>query len=92
LHRDFWGKGYTVEASLPLLRFGFEELGLHRIFAQCVAVNRGSARVMEKLGMQFEGRSRESFLLDGVWYDDLKYAILEQEWRALYPSVPTESA
>ena len=60
--------------------FGFGELKLHRLWATCLADNTASARVLEKLGMQLEGRLRENEWFKGRWWDTLHYAILEQEW------------
>ena len=64
-----------------MLAYGFEELGVHRIWAHCVAENVASARVMEKIGMRQEGYLRESEWMKDRWWDTLVYAILEYEWR-----------
>ena len=83
LHRDCWGQGYATEAGAALLRLGFAELRLHRIFAQCHPANTGSARVMQRLGMRYEGCLREVEWNRGGWWDMLQYAILDHEWRDL---------
>ncbi len=81
---DSWGQGYATEASQALVGFGFSTLGLHRIYALCHPENTGSRRVMEKIGMQYEGYLREDWRYrDGTWRDSLLYAILEQDWRAV---------
>jgi [ribosomal protein S5]-alanine N-acetyltransferase len=80
--RQYWGQGYATETVRALLLFGFGELKLHRIFAEVVSANRASARVLEKVGMRQEGCFRERYLLEGAWWDDLHYAILDHEWRA----------
>jgi [ribosomal protein S5]-alanine N-acetyltransferase len=82
LRADRWGQGITAEAVGLVLAFGFEQLGLHRIAAVCDPNNIGSRRVMEKVGMQPEGRLREDMRSQGRWRDSLAYAILEHEWRA----------
>jgi ribosomal-protein-alanine N-acetyltransferase len=79
---DYWERAYATEAAREMVRFGFEEMGLHRIWGWCIADNEGSVRVMEKLGMQREGRLRESRWMKGRWWDRLLYGILEDEWRA----------
>lgn len=56
LHRDHWGHGYAFEAARALIGIGHERWGLRRIFACCDSENAASARVMEKLGMQFVSR------------------------------------
>lgn len=80
-NRRFWGMGYASEAAAVVVDFGFRQLALHRIYAKCVIQNRGSARVMEKLGMKREGLFREHRLVRGEWKDYFYYAILEQEWE-----------
>ena len=80
LHRDYWGQGYASEAGEALLRYGFTELRLHRVFAECHPDNVGSARVMQRLGMRYEGRLREVEWSGGEWWDMLHYAILDHEW------------
>ncbi|OLF11313.1 GNAT family N-acetyltransferase [Actinophytocola xanthii] len=75
-HRDVWSRGYATEATTALLRFGFEQLGLHRISATCHPDNRASARVLEKVGMELEGRLRGHMLVRGVRRDSLLYAMV----------------
>ena len=76
LDRHFWGQGYGTETAKALLRFGFDQLNLHRIFALCDPGNAASAHVLEKVGMQREGHLRERKLRRGKWHDELLYAIL----------------
>jgi RimJ/RimL family protein N-acetyltransferase len=80
LNSHFWGKGYATEAAYAILRFGFTELGMHRIFANTLVVNKASARVLEKLGMRQEAHEREKEYIKGRWHDSLTYAILDREW------------
>ncbi len=86
LHRVYWRQGYTPEAAAALLRFCFDELKLHRVYANCNTENYGSYRVMEKIGMRREAHLIKSrFGRVGekrVWYDQYLYAILDEEWRA----------
>jgi RimJ/RimL family protein N-acetyltransferase len=56
-------------------------LHVHRIWAGCIADNAASTRVLEKLGMQLEGRLREKEHFKGRWWDTLVYAILEDDWK-----------
>lgn len=53
----YWGQGIGSEAAKATLRYGFETAGLERILALAVPENIGSRRVMEKVGMTFEGIS-----------------------------------
>jgi [ribosomal protein S5]-alanine N-acetyltransferase len=83
LSRKYWKQGYTTEATCAMLSFGFTALHLHRIAAMGHPDNIGSWRVMEKVGMHYEGCLRENFPSgDGTWRDSLLYAIIDHEWRA----------
>ncbi len=55
LTRSTWGQGYATEAASASLRHGFESLGLERIVAIAMPENTVSRRVLEKIGMAFEG-------------------------------------
>ena len=77
-----WGRGYASEAARAMLGFAFHELGLHRVWGECIAENAASRRVLENLGMSLEGRLRENRWMKGRWWDTLIYGILAQEWLA----------
>ena len=51
----FWGRGYATEAAIAVVAFGFDTLGLHRIYAHHFGGNTASQRVLEKIGMRHEG-------------------------------------
>jgi [ribosomal protein S5]-alanine N-acetyltransferase len=75
-------QGYATEAAAALLAYGFEQLKLHRIIATCQPENPASYRVMEKIGMRREGWFRKClYQEDGRWWDELFYAILDEEWQ-----------
>ena len=76
IRRDRWGAGYATEAGRALLGFGFDDLGLHRIWATCRPENVGSWRVLEKVGMQREGHLRDHVRIRGAWQDSLLYAAI----------------
>ena len=80
LHPEFWGQGFATEAATALCEFGFSELQLHRIFATCRPENVAPARVMEKLGMKWEGLLREHVYVRGQWRDSYLYSILHHEY------------
>jgi RimJ/RimL family protein N-acetyltransferase len=83
LHRDHWKRGLGTEFGGALIKYGFEELKLRRIFAPCAAVNYGSYRVMERNGMRREAVHRKAFWsrVDKEWIDQAVYAILAEEYR-----------
>jgi RimJ/RimL family protein N-acetyltransferase len=85
---DQWGQGYATEAAQAVLRFGFTELGVQRVWAECLAENVGSARVLEKIGMHQANRLRENTYFKDRWWDTLIYAIRYEEWQAQSIPVP----
>lgn len=78
----YWGKGYATEASRELLRYGFEDLALHRIFATHFKHNPTSGRILKKIGMTYEGCQREHLLKWGEFVDSEMYGMLRREWEA----------
>ena len=67
--KPYWGHGYATEAVREVVRWGFEDLGLFRVYAHCVKGNRASARVLEKAGLVFEGCQRKDFVRFGQRLD-----------------------
>ena len=80
VHPDFWGRGIATEVANLLIRFGFVDFNLHRIYATCDPRNIGSSRVLQKVGMIKEGRMREDLFIKDGWRDSLLFSILEDEW------------
>ena len=77
-----WGHGYATEAGRELATFGFGDLELHRIQARHFTRNEASGRVMQKLGMRFEGVNRGAYLRWGRFEYVSVYGILAEEWNA----------
>lgn len=82
VRRDHWGRGIAQFAAGQLLRIGFCELNLHRMFATCLPENPASSRVLEKVGMRREGYHAKNLKIHGLWHDSYLYAILRTEWEA----------
>jgi RimJ/RimL family protein N-acetyltransferase len=78
----FWNGGIVTEAARGVLRYGFDTLNLHRIYAFHFARNPASGRVMQKIGMRYEGTLRHHDRKDDHWEDLVSYGILADEWRA----------
>jgi ribosomal-protein-alanine N-acetyltransferase len=77
LARPYWGQGYATEAVRAVISFGFHVMLLNRIQATCMLDNTASARVMEKVGMQYEGILREYALIREQYRDLKLYAIIK---------------
>jgi RimJ/RimL family protein N-acetyltransferase len=80
---EHWGRGYATEASRAMLDYAFGALDLRRVTAHCLTRNPGSWRVMEKLGMQREGRLRQHVVKWEMPEDIWIYGILREEWLKL---------
>lgn len=79
--QQHWGKGYAFEAATALLPFAFNDLKLHRLFADIDPRNEASCRVAVKLGFKLEGIMRENYWLKGEWCSAAIYGLLADEWR-----------
>ena len=75
------GNGYVPEAVVVLLKFAFEELGLHRCQISIIPRNRASRRVVEKLEIRDEGVAERYLEINGVWEDHIRFAITAEEWE-----------
>jgi RimJ/RimL family protein N-acetyltransferase len=81
----FWKNGYASEILRAYLAFGFETLGMHRVYGKCDDLNHASAHVMEKCGLAYEGTVREHVWLRDHWRSTRYYGMLAGEYR---PGIP----
>ena len=81
--RPYWGHGYATEAAREVVRYAFEDLGLHRIHAEHLGSNSASGKVMQKIGMNCEGVMREHYKKWGQYEDRVAYGLLARDWRRL---------
>jgi len=79
--KQYWGKGYGTEAVETLLEYGFNQLNLHRIFAASFTSNPGSWKVMEKIGLKYEGTLKQHVARFGNYYDLAYYGLLKDEYE-----------
>ncbi len=77
----YWGRGYATEAAHEVIRYGFEDLRLHRIFASHFQHNPASGSILKKLGMRYEGCQREHLRKWDQFVDSDLYGILRREWQ-----------
>ncbi len=78
------GQGYATEAAKEIIRFGFLNLNLHRIYARYMSGNNSSRRVMEKCGMAYEGCARSSMYIKEKYRDIHTCAIISNEFMSKY--------
>jgi RimJ/RimL family protein N-acetyltransferase len=79
--REDWGRGFGSDAIRALLRFGFHEMNLHRIYLHVYEDNARAIRAYEKCGFQHEGRLRDGVYRHGRYYDLLAMSILSDEFE-----------
>jgi [ribosomal protein S5]-alanine N-acetyltransferase len=78
--KPYWKQGYCTEAAAEVIRYSFEQLGLNRIQARHMTKNPASGRVMQKIGMKYEGTLRQSILRWEKFEDAAMYSILRNEF------------
>lgn len=82
LLRRYWRRGLASEGARELLRHGFEELQLQRIFAETMAVNEASRATMASIGMQYVRTFYANWVepIPGAEHGEVEYAITRQQW------------
>lgn len=80
INPELWGQGFATEGGRAMLKLAFESLRLNRLAGCCMSCNGASRRVMEKLGLKYEGTARSELLKDGVYYDIDRLGMLSQDY------------
>lgn len=80
LGRPYWGNGYTSEAAERLVRYGFEELALNKIWAAAMTKNPASSNVMRKIGMKLEGEFKQHIMKWDQFEDLVFYGLTKSEY------------
>jgi RimJ/RimL family protein N-acetyltransferase len=82
LLRRYWRRGLASEGARELIRHGFDDLGLSRIFAETMAVNEASRATMAAVGMRYIRTFHQAWEqpLPGSELGEVEYAITRQQW------------
>jgi RimJ/RimL family protein N-acetyltransferase len=80
-HPTYWGKGYATEGAKRILKFGFGELGVKTIWAAAGTWNKGSNRVLEKLGMSYIGDNPKGYYSRNEPIPTHEYEISCEDWN-----------
>jgi len=83
------GRGLMPEAVVMVMQYAFDSLRLHRIEINIIPRNGASRRVVEKLGLRFEGVAERYLEIDGVWEDHAHFAMTSEEWVERAPELVT---
>ena len=78
--KEWQGKGAATDTLKALIKYGFETLNLHRIYAIIFEFNKDSIKLFEKCGFKFEGRPRGVHYVLGKYWDELIYGMLREEY------------
>lgn len=78
LSEDYWGRSIMTNAVKQVVDYGFEHLGIHRIYAGIFEYNKPSAQVLLKAGFRHEATLTEAVFKNGQFWDDLVYSILRE--------------
>jgi RimJ/RimL family protein N-acetyltransferase len=85
-----WSNGYGADAIATLLRFGFHEMNLHRVWLGVLDGHEGAIHCYEKAGFQEESRRRQQVYKHGRYWDVLIMSILRDEFEALHDDAAGE--
>ena len=75
LAEDYWGNGIITQAIHQMIDYSFQYFEINRIFARPFGTNKASQRVLEKTGFVLEGELKKTMFKNGVFEDELIYAI-----------------
>lgn len=81
LDQDEVNKGLMTEAVAKMIDITFNELKLHRIEANIMPRNKPSKKVVQKMGFEYEGLSKEYLKINSIWEDHEHYAILNRDMK-----------
>lgn len=79
--KDYWGKGYGIEATQLLINYGFRQLNLHRISSSAIEFNERGIKLHKRLGFQKEGVRRKAIFKNGQFWDEILFGLLREEWE-----------
>ncbi len=81
LSEDYWNSGIATETAAAVIRFCFEKLNLHKVFAYYFQDNKPSGRVLEKCGMKKEGLLRDHVYSRGRYKNLVIASLLKKEFE-----------
>ncbi|MGH3993038.1 MAG: GNAT family N-acetyltransferase [Pseudonocardiaceae bacterium] len=80
---SLWGHGLGTDAINAIVDFAFGQLRLERLWLGTDARNTRAHAAYAKAGFTVEGRLRRAYFQDGEFVDEIRMAMLRDEWAAL---------
>ncbi|MFZ0370009.1 MAG: GNAT family N-acetyltransferase, partial [Halobacillus sp.] len=80
--KPYWGKGYASEAAARMVEYGFETLQLNRVWSAAISENPASTRVMQKVGLSYEGKLKGDIYHWGEYKDIEVYGMTAQDYHS----------
>lgn len=79
--KKYWGKGIGKECGKLIIKHGFSELNLHRIYCGTLSKNNGMINLAETLGFKKEGIRHEAEFKNNIYFDIIEFGLLKKEWK-----------
>lgn len=80
-NKAYWGRGAGLTASIEILKHGFCDLNLNRIYLTVLAGNERAIKLYKKIGFTEEGLQREAIYKSGKFHDLIQMSILKKEFK-----------
>jgi len=74
------GQGLMSESIVAIIRYAFDEMGLHRVKAGYLPSNERSGRLLRRLGFVVQGYARDYLLIQGRWQDQVLVGLVNPDW------------
>jgi len=81
--KKMWGKGIGTIVTEQLLKIGFLDYKLNRIFLTVSEPNIGGIKAYENAGFKIEGQLRQACYRDNEYHDKLIMSMLKSEWKEI---------
>lgn len=72
--------GYAEESCKLLMDYGFNKLGLHKIWTEIYEFDNKKKKLYDKLELNLDGVLRDNYFYDGKWWDSYIFSILNNDY------------
>ena len=81
--KQYWNQGYGTDAMCTLLRHGFTELQVERVYLSVYDFNDRAIAAYRKCGYRVDGVRRNVALVDGHWCDSIEMSVTAADFARL---------